>query len=203
MLMFDIASACQNYQKIVKDVLHNCTRAANIADDLIVHGRGVKEHDENFFAVLHRLKDSGMTLNERKCKFRLPRLTFCGHDLGQQETAPSEEQIENDCMTRVVADAEQTGLVAVLTQLQDGQWRIVAYTSRNLTTVERLYSQAEKEALQLVWSCEMFYLYVYGHEFELETDHKLLECINSRTSKPSARIERWVLRFQRYLYKVI
>ena len=110
---------------------------------------------------------------------------------------------KNDCKTRVVADAGPTGLGAVLTQLQEGQWRVVAYASRNLTAVERRNSQTEKEALALVWACERFHLYVYGREFELETDHKTLECIYSRTSKPSARIERWVLRLQGYQYKVI
>ena len=79
---------------------------------------------------------------------------------------------KNDCKTRVVADAGPTGLGAVLTQLQDGQWRVVAYASRNLTAVERRYSQTEKEALALVWACERFHLYMYGREFELETDHK-------------------------------
>ena len=80
----------------------------------------------------------------------------------------------NDCRTRIVADACPTGLGAVLTQLQDGNWRVVAYASRNLTWVERRYSQTEKEALALVWSCERFYLYVYASDFELETDHKSL-----------------------------
>ena len=109
---------------------------------------------------------------------------------------------KNDCKTRVVADAGPTGLGAVLTQLQEGQWRVVAYASRNPTAVERRYSQTEKEALALVWVCKRFHLYVYGREFELETDHKPLECIYSRISKPSARIERWVFRLQGYQYKV-
>ena len=54
-----------------------------------------------------------------------------------------------------------------------------------------------------MWSCERFYLYVYARDFELETDHKSLECIYNRTSKPSARIERWVLRLQGYNYEVV
>ncbi|KAI0223687.1 hypothetical protein LSAT2_025176 [Lamellibrachia satsuma] len=62
----------ENFQKIVKDVLRDCKGAANIADDVIVLGRGVKEHDENLFDVLNRLKESGLTLNGSKCKFRLP-----------------------------------------------------------------------------------------------------------------------------------
>ena len=44
---------------------------------------------------------------------------------------------------------------------------------------------------------------MYGRKFELETDHKPLECIFGRLSKPSACIERWVLRFQGYDYRVV
>ena len=99
---------------------------------------------------------------------------------------------KNDCKTRIVADAGPTGIGAVLTQFQDGAWRVISYASRNLTDVERRYSQTEKEALELVCACERFNLYVYGRDFELETDHKSLECIYKNTSKPSARIERYV-----------
>ena len=69
--------------------------------------------------------------------------------------------------------------------------------------MERRYSQTEKEALALVWACERFNIYVYGRKFELETDHKPLECIFGRLSKPSARSERWVLRLQGYDYRVV
>ena len=58
--------------------------------------------------------------------------------------------------------------------------------------MERRYSQTEKEALALVWECEMFSMYVSGQSFEWETDHKPLERIYSRTSNPCARTERWV-----------
>ena len=65
------------------------------------------------------------------------------------------------------------------------------------------YSQTEKQALALVWACERFNIYVSGQHFELETDHKPLERIYSTTSKPCARIERWVLRLQSYDFKVV
>ena len=69
--------------------------------------------------------------------------------------------------------------------------------------MERRYAQTEKEALALVWACERFNIYVSGREFELETDHKPLECIFGKMSKPSARIERWALRLQCHDYKVV
>ena len=109
----------------------------------------------------------------------------------------------NDSKTRIVADAGPGGIGAVLLQLHGDQWRAVSYASRNLSEIERRYAQTEKEALALVWACERFHNYVYGREFELETDHKPLECIFGKTSKPSARIERWVLRLQCFNFKVV
>ena len=52
--MFGIASVPEKYQKIVKDSLSGCEGVANIADNLIVQGKGVKEHDEHLYAVLNR-----------------------------------------------------------------------------------------------------------------------------------------------------
>ena len=64
-------------------------------------------------------------------------------------------------------------------------------------------AKPEREALALVWACERFHLYVYGlPKFDLVTDHEALKVIYSRKSKPSARIERWVLRLQPYNYQV-
>ena len=40
-------------------------------------------------------------------------------------------------------------------------------------------------------------------DFELETDHKPLEYIYSQKSKPSTRVERWVLHLQAYDFKII
>ena len=110
---------------------------------------------------------------------------------------------KNDCKTRIVSDASPVGLGAVLTQFQNGNWRVISYASRSLTEVEQRYSQTEKEALGIVWACERFNLYVFGKQFELETDHRPLQYIYSSKSKPSARVERWVLRLQGYDFKVI
>ena len=92
--------------------------------------------------------------------------------------------------TGIVADASPVGLSAVLIQLQGVEWRVIAYASRGLTDVERRYSQTEREGLALVWACERFKMYIFGGNFELETDHKPLEYIHSPKSKPSARLER-------------
>lgn len=53
----------------------------------------------------------------------------------------------------MIVDASPVGLGAVLIQQVDNEKQVVAYASRCLTDVERRYSQAEKEALGLVWAC--------------------------------------------------
>ena len=107
-----------------------------------------------------------------------------------------------EAKTQLITDAGPVGLGGVLIQIQGGVPRAVCYVSRALTDVERRYSQTEKEALAIVWACERLHLYLYGTKFELLTDHKPLEMIYSTRSKPSARIERWVLRLQQYNFVV-
>ena len=63
------------------------------------------------------------------------------------------------------------GLDGILTQ----ECRVIAYSGRSLTDVETHYSQMEYKALAVVWARELFYLYVCGKPFTINTDHKPLE----------------------------
>ena len=89
---------------------------------------------------------------------------------------------DKDAETRVISDASPVGLGAILAQKQQGEFRVIMYASRSLTEVERRYSQTECEALAIVWA------YLYGIKFHLVTDHKPLECLYSKKSRPPARI---------------
>ncbi|MCP3663435.1 MAG: hypothetical protein GY696_13240, partial [Gammaproteobacteria bacterium] len=53
--------------------------------------------------------------------------------------------------TRLMTDASDVGLGAVLSQLQDGNYRPIAFTSKPLSTTERNYSTPERKALACVW----------------------------------------------------
>ena len=72
--MFVVTSVPEIYQKVISDILQGCEGAANMADDIIVYGAGMEDHDENLYKVLHHLRGSGMTLNKAKCQLRLPKL---------------------------------------------------------------------------------------------------------------------------------
>ena len=107
--------------------------------------------------------------------------------------------------TELVTDASPFGLSAILSQKTPGteNRKIVAYTSRSLSDVERRYSQTEREALAIVWAIERLHIYLYGAHFTLITDCKPVELIlNNPQSKPPARIERWNLRLQDYDFEI-
>ena len=106
-----------------------------------------------------------------------------------------------DKRTEILVDASPVGLGAILCQLDPhtDERQVVAYASRSLTATEQRYSQTEREALAIVWSCEYFHLYVYGKPITIFTDHKpLVHIYSNPTSKTSARLERWSLRLQPY-----
>ena len=98
-----------------------------------------------------------------------------------------------------MVDANSVGLADILTQ----QGKIIAYASKALSEVEQRYCQTEREALAIVWACEHFHLYLFGHKFNLVSDCRPLEVVfNNANSKPKARIERWRLRLQGYDFNV-
>ena len=106
--------------------------------------------------------------------------------------------------TKITVDASPVGLGAILTQRQeDGSFKPVYYGSRALTDVESRYSQTEREALAVVWSCEYFHFYIFDNFVTIETDHKPLLGMLTVKSKPPPRIERWLMRLQAYSYELV
>ena len=115
--------------------------------------------------------------------------------------APENAYFDSTKITEVFTDASPVGVAAVLTQKEpeSEERKIIAYASRALTSTEQNYSQLEREALAIIWSCEHFHLYLYGGRFSVFTDHQPLVAIFSNpASKPSAHLERWSLRLQPY-----
>ena len=98
--------------------------------------------------------------------------------------------------TKIVADASKQGLGDALLQKNQANdfFQPVAFASRSLSDAETRYSQTEREALAVVFSCERFKNYVYGLRFTLVTDHKpLLKLYTPSCSEPPTRIHRWSL----------
>src|SRR5215469_5563551 len=58
----------------------------------------------------------------------------------------------------LTTDASKTAVAAILSQVQDGVERPLAYASRQLNSAEQAYSASEAEMLALVWATKYFRL---------------------------------------------
>ena len=73
----------------------------------------------------------------------------------------------------------------------------VAYFSRKLTIAESNYAIKELECLALVKAVEHFGHYLVGKPFQIKTDHKALEALQT-SRKLTGRLARWALSLQQY-----
>ena len=102
--------------------------------------------------------------------------------------------------TELTVDASPVGLGAILSQTTpSGEQKIVAFASKALNPTEQRYSQFEREALAVLWSCDHFRIFILGKPVTVYTDHRPLESVfNGRTLHPNLRIQKWVARAQPY-----
>ena len=71
-------------------------------------------------------------------------------------------------------DASQIGAGACLTQVQNGEIRIIAFASMTFDDAQRNYCILEKELSAMRWGVKTFRAFLYGIEFVIRTDHQPL-----------------------------
>ena len=101
--------------------------------------------------------------------------------------------------TVIQSDASINGLGCALIQDE----KPVCYASRALTEAESRYSNIERELLAAMWSLEHFNHYIEGSNVTLQTDHKPLVSIWSKSiNTASPRIQSLLLRMSCYNVKL-
>ena len=98
-------------------------------------------------------------------------------------------------------DASDSGLGAVLSQVQCGKERVIAYAARALSKAERNYSTTRKELLALVWGTEHFETFLYGRRFLVRTDHSALQWLRN-FKNPRGQVARWLERLSDFDFEV-
>nr|KAG5706518.1 hypothetical protein BaRGS_028689 [Batillaria attramentaria] len=101
-------------------------------------------------------------------------------------------------------DASHEGLSAVLSQVQGGRKRVIAYASRRLRPTEKnqaLYSSMKLEFLAMKWAItEKFRHYLIGAKFAVLTDNNPLT--HFRTAKLGALEQRWAAQLAQFDFDV-
>jgi transposase InsO family protein len=97
-----------------------------------------------------------------------------------------------DCGTYIVdTDASDHGIGAILSQVQDGEERVISYASRLYSDAEKRYCVTRKELLAVVFFLKHFRQYLLGKPFLVRTDHAALQWLR-RTPQPIGQQSRWL-----------
>ena len=128
-------------------MLHDCEGVRVIADDIIVFGSNVKEHDVKLEKVLATLCSRNLTLNPDKCKFGMEKLIFMGHVLSKDGIQPIGRRV------KAVNEAKRPETVNEVRSFLG----LVNYCGRfinNLSTIEEPLRRLTRKNVNWAWGSE-------------------------------------------------
>ena len=99
-------------------------------------------------------------------------------------------------------DASDHSVGAVLSQIQDGEERVIAYASRVLGTSKRNYCTTKKELFAVVLFVDHFKHYLSGRHFTVRTDHASLKWLRN-FKNADGMLARWLAALECYDFNII
>ena len=81
------------FQRKLDAIFLDVPGVTGIADDMIIYGRSDLEHDKHLLNFLEVCRKNTLTLNPGKMQFRLPQLSFFGHQWSAKGLSPDPKKI--------------------------------------------------------------------------------------------------------------
>ena len=114
-------------------------------------------------------------------------------------SAPVLAYPENEDSFVLETDASNVGIGAVLSQVHQGDERVIANYNQALSKPERNYCTTRRERLAIVKAIDPFYPYLYARNFTIRTDHASLQWLLN-FKKPGGQIAKWLDKLQTYAF---
>ena len=81
------------FQRKLDAIFLSISGVTGIADDMIIYGRNDQEHDAHLVNFLEVCRKNTLTLNLEKMQFRLPQVSFFGHQWSARGLSPDPKKI--------------------------------------------------------------------------------------------------------------
>ena len=91
---FGLSSSPEVWQRNVCQLYENVEGCAGIADDILLWGSDIEEHNKSLRAVLQKARGSNLKLHRSKLKIWLPEVSYVGHTFTKQGLKASESHVE-------------------------------------------------------------------------------------------------------------
>ena len=82
------------FQRKLDAIFLSVLGVTGIADDMIIYGRSDLEHDKHLINFLEVCRKNTLTLNPDKMQFRLPQVSFFGHQWGAKGLSPDPKKLQ-------------------------------------------------------------------------------------------------------------
>ena len=116
-------------------------------------------------------------------------------------TPPLLAMPQDDGLFILDTDASDVSIGAVLSQVQDGRERVIAYASRVLSLAQSRYCITRRELLAITVFTRQMRNYLVGRHFLLRTDHSALTWLR-KTKEPIGQNARWLEQLEEYDFEV-
>ena len=93
-LNFGVNSAAEVFQHTIQTLIQDIEGARNVSDDIIVFGKSQKQHDDALHKTLTVIHNSGLTVNQKKCQFNLPKIEFFGYNFSADGVSPDPKKVQ-------------------------------------------------------------------------------------------------------------
>ena len=98
-------------------------------------------------------------------------------------------------------DASNEAIGAVLSRIQNGQEKVIAYASRLYSKAEINYCVTRKKLLAVVYFCKYFRQYLLGRDFIIRTDHSALSWLR-KMSEHIGQQSRWLEILEEFTFTI-
>ena len=105
------------------------------------------------------------------------------------------------CRLELAVDASGYGAGACLSQVQDGERRIIAFGSMSFSAAQSRYSTIDRELAAIRWGIKYFKSFLFGVPFVLFTDHRPLTYMHNMSSH-SSRIARTLQELSEFDFEI-
>ena len=94
-LAMGLSLASDVFEVTIRDITKDLKGVINIADDILIYGNTVEEHDRNLLALLDRALEVNLTLNPKKFKFKCTSVPFFFNILTDNGIKPDPTKVES------------------------------------------------------------------------------------------------------------
>ena len=105
------------FQRKLDGIFLDVPGVTGIADDMVIYGRSDLEHDKHLINFLEVCRKNTLTLNPDKMQFRLPQVSFFGHQWSAKGLSPDPKKIAAVKRMNLPQDVEMMSFLELVNYL--------------------------------------------------------------------------------------